>query len=125
MLIPADDDDVPVPSSSKFVFGGDEATFDDDAEGAEDEPENAEAGPSSAAADGAERDEGEGEAEEGADEPEDDYNAAWEVLDVARTIYAKAVEGKSGEDAREDKLNLAETYLALGDVSLETGAFRL
>jgi len=120
-LTVADEDDVPVPSSSKFVFGGDEATFDDDAEDAEDEPGNAEAGPSTAAGNDEEGQEGEGEAEEGADEPEDDYNAAWEVLDVARTIYAKAVEGKSDEEAREDKLNLAETYLALGDVSLETG----
>ena len=57
---------------------------------------NAEAGPSSAPAEagapGEGGDEPEGEAE--GDEPEDDYNAAWEVLDVARTIYAKIVEDK-------------------------------
>ena len=84
---------------------------------------NAEAGPSSAPAEagapGEGGDEPEGEAE--GDEPEDDYNAAWEVLDVARTIYAKIVDDKPEEQAREDRLNLAECYLALGDVSLETG----
>ena len=52
------------------------------------------------------------------DEPEDDYNAAWEVLDVARTIYSKIVEDGGSDD---DKLNLAECYIALGDVSCETG----
>lgn len=102
-------------ASGNFVFEGDEV---------EDETEdNAEAGPSTSAAanEGAGEvagEDGEGEAEEGGDEPEDDYNAAWEVLDVARTIYLKKVEEK---DEREDKLNLAECYLALGDVSLETG----
>jgi HAT1-interacting factor 1 len=49
-------------------------------------------------------------------EPEDDFNAAWEVLELARAIYDK------GKDADDDvKLKLADTYIALGDVSLETG----
>jgi len=104
------------------VFEGDAV---DDGEDVE-EDANAEAGPSSAAgqAGAVESAEGEGDAEgegEGAEEPEDDYNAAWEVLDVARTIYAKVVEDKFGEEAREEKLCLAECYLSLGDVSLETG----
>ena len=65
---------------------------------------------------------GEGEAEaEGGEEPEDDYNAAWEVLDVARTIYIKVLED-SKEEMKEEKMKLADTYLALGDVSCETGA---
>lgn len=64
--------------------------------------------------------EGGGEQGEGAEEPEDDYNAAWEVLDVARTIYLKVIEENKGE-MREENLRLAETYLALGDVSCETG----
>ena len=64
---------------------------------------------------------GDGEEGEGDEEPEDDYNAAWEVLDVARTIYAKMVEGKAEAEMREETLNLAECYLALGDVSCETG----
>ena len=57
--------------------------------------------------------------EEGEDpEPEDDFNAAWEVLDLARAIYDKQKE-ESGDE--EVKLKLADTYIALGDVSLETG----
>lgn len=49
-------------------------------------------------------------------EPEDDFNAAWEVLDLARALYEK----RQDEDD-EIKLKLAETYISLGDVSLETG----
>ena len=57
------------------------------------------------------------EAEEEADaEPEDDFNAAWEVLDLARNIY-----DKRKDDDDETMLKLAETYICLGDVSLETG----
>ena len=56
------------------------------------------------------------------EEPEDDWNAAWEVLDVARTIYAKIIESKDNEEARADKLCLADCLIALGDVSCETGA---
>ncbi|KAF8449225.1 hypothetical protein L210DRAFT_3389305 [Boletus edulis BED1] len=56
------------------------------------------------------------EGEEG--EPEDDFNAAWEVLELARGIYEK---GKEDDDAT--KLRLADTYIALGDVSLETEKF--
>ncbi|RDB23444.1 NASP-related protein sim3 [Hypsizygus marmoreus] len=53
-------------------------------------------------------------------EPEDDFNAAWEVLDLARAIYDKQ---KDEEDDDEIKLKLADTYIALGDVSLETEKF--
>ena len=49
-------------------------------------------------------------------EPEDDFNAAWEVLDLARAIYEK-----HQEDSDDLKLKLAETFVVLGDVSLETG----
>lgn len=59
----------------------------------------------------------EAEGEDGG-EPEDDFNAAWEVLDLARSLYEK----RRDEDD-EIKLKLADTYIALGDVSLETGAF--
>lgn len=51
-------------------------------------------------------------------EPEDDFNAAWEVLDLARAVYEKQ---KDETDDDEVKLKLADTYIALGDVSLETG----
>lgn len=57
-------------------------------------------------------------AEEEEDEPEDDFNAAWEVLDLARAIYDRQVQ-QDGDD--EIRLKLADTYIALGDVSLETG----
>ena len=50
-------------------------------------------------------------------EPEDDFNAAWEVLDLARAIFEKR---KDEND--EAKLKLADTYMCLGDVSLETGS---
>lgn len=61
-------------------------------------------------------DEGDGE-EDGDDaEPEDDFNAAWEVLDLARAIY-----NKNKDEDEEVKLKLADTYITLGDISLETG----
>jgi len=56
--------------------------------------------------------------EEGEDEPEDDFNAAWEVLDLARAIYDREIQQ---EEDDEVKLKLADTYIALGDISLETG----
>jgi HAT1-interacting factor 1 len=63
--------------------------------------------------------EGEEEAGEGADEaePEDDFNAAWEVLDLARAIYEKQMDGND-----EMRLRVADTFIMLGDISLETGA---
>lgn len=50
-------------------------------------------------------------------EPEDDFNAAWEVLDLARAIFEK-----QKDESDEVKLKLADTYMCLGDVSLETGS---
>ena len=65
--------------------------------------------------------EGEEEAGEGGDadeaEPEDDFNAAWEVLDLARAIYEKQMDGND-----EMRLKVADTFIMLGDISLETGA---
>ncbi|KAG9124013.1 hypothetical protein FRC07_013194 [Ceratobasidium sp. 392] len=60
--------------------------------------------------------EGEDAEENDEDEPEDDFNAAWDVLDLARAYYDK----QEGDDM---KLKLAETYMYLGDVSLETEKF--
>ncbi|KAL1711968.1 hypothetical protein EV715DRAFT_214528, partial [Schizophyllum commune] len=69
-----------------------------------------------AQAEGAEEDEDDAE-------PEDDFNAAWEVLEVARSIYDKHA-GAASEGASDAlKLKLAETYISLGDVSLETEKF--
>ncbi|KAF8259306.1 hypothetical protein EI94DRAFT_1616434, partial [Lactarius quietus] len=64
-------------------------------------------------------DDGEGEGEEGDEaEPEDDFNAAWEVLDLARAIYEKRMDG---DDAM--RLRAADTFIMLGDISLETEKF--
>ncbi|KAG9078547.1 hypothetical protein FS749_009423, partial [Ceratobasidium sp. UAMH 11750] len=62
------------------------------------------------------KDEEEEDAEENDEEPEDDFNAAWDVLDMARAYYDQ----QEGDDM---KLKLAETYMYLGDVSLETEKF--
>jgi HAT1-interacting factor 1 len=62
--------------------------------------------------------EGEDDEDEEEAEPEDDFNAAWEVLDLARAIYEK----HAGDD-EPLKMKLADVYIALGDVSLETGAY--
>ncbi|KAH9006707.1 hypothetical protein EDB83DRAFT_2462851 [Lactarius deliciosus] len=61
--------------------------------------------------------EGDGEGEDEA-EPEDDFNAAWEVLDLARAIYEKRMDG---DDAV--RLKVADTFIMLGDISLETEKF--
>ncbi|KIM90564.1 hypothetical protein PILCRDRAFT_1835 [Piloderma croceum F 1598] len=65
-----------------------------------------------------EAEEADGDEEGDEAEPEDDFNAAWEVLDLARAIYDK---GKDEND--EVKLKLADTYITLGDISLETEKF--
>lgn len=55
------------------------------------------------------------------EELEDDYNAAWEVLDVARTIYQKIVDGLKEGEGNKERMLLSDCYLALGNVSCETG----
>ncbi|GJE90318.1 hypothetical protein PsYK624_064470 [Phanerochaete sordida] len=66
-----------------------------------------------------EEDDDEEEEEEGDEgEPEDDFNAAWEVLDLARALFEKRQ-----DESDEIKLKLADTYICLGDVSLETEKF--
>ncbi|KAK7024927.1 hypothetical protein R3P38DRAFT_3269677 [Favolaschia claudopus] len=65
-------------------------------------------------------DEAEAEGEDDG-EPEDDFNAAWEVLDLARAIYVRQSENDGADD--DVQLKLADTYIALGDVSLETEKF--
>jgi hypothetical protein len=57
------------------------------------------------------------ENEEGEEEQQpqdDDLVAAWEVLDLARTIYARI-------DSVEAKVRVADMYLLLGDISMESG----
>lgn len=99
------------PSTGNFVFEGDGP--DDDEE--EEEGDAADGEDEAPAAGG----EGEGEGEDG--DLEDDFNAAWEVLDVARTIYTRAVEALPADQGKDDRLLLSECYLTLGDISLETG----
>ena len=65
-----------------------------------------------AASEKREAENGGGDEEE--EEPEDDFNAAWEILDLARKTYESM-------DGDINRLKLAHTYMALGDVSLETG----
>ena len=103
-------------SSSNFVFSADPTSDDGD-----DEADHAGAGDITIAETAAGDGDAEGDGADEVDEPEDDYNAAWEVLDVARTIYAKSVDGLKEGEGREERLCLAECYLALGDVSCETG----
>lgn len=70
------------------------------------------------AADAAEADNDEDGEGEDDDEPEDDFNAAWEVLDLARSLFDQKAANND-----EVRLKLADTYIALGDVSLETEKF--
>jgi len=104
----------PAPNGNKiFSFSGDaEDEGDDPAVDLFAEASKLDAAGGQEAGDG----EGEGEDEDEA-EPEDDFNAAWEVLDLARAIYEKRMDGDD-----EVRLKAADTFIALGDVSLETGA---
>ncbi|KAJ7233777.1 hypothetical protein C8J57DRAFT_1381565 [Mycena rebaudengoi] len=111
------DEDEPVESSSG---NGPILSFSGDAEDTEDDPavDLFSAAQNMEDADEAAADEG----EDGDDaEPEDDFNAAWEVLDLARAIYAK--QSEEAADDEDVRLKLADTYVALGDVSLETEKF--
>lgn len=54
------------------------------------------------------------EDKEDGDQADDDFETAWDILDVARLIFEK------GED-KETQLKLADVHLCLADVSLETG----
>ncbi|KAJ2960736.1 hypothetical protein NQZ79_g3963 [Umbelopsis isabellina] len=77
------------------------------------EPEGEEAGNN----DENEEDAEENEEAEGNQEGEgDEFNDAWDVLDIARVIYEK-------DDSPEAKAKLADVYVCLGDVSLETEKF--
>ncbi|KZS94618.1 hypothetical protein SISNIDRAFT_50775 [Sistotremastrum niveocremeum HHB9708] len=112
----ADDQESEEPDSLKdkkrFFFGadGEGAEGEDDAgvqlsalpDDGEDEPE----------------DENDGDREDANSEPEDDFAVAWEALETAKLIYSR-----QQDEGDEIKLKLADTYIALGDVSLETENF--
>ncbi|KAF7310066.1 SHNi-TPR domain-containing protein [Mycena indigotica] len=104
-----DEDDEPIGSGTKPIL-----SFTGDAE--DDSVDLFKAAEEAVATEETEQD-----AEGDNDEPEDDFNAAWEVFELARGIYHKQNEGQ--KDDAEIQMKLAETYLALGDVSLETEKF--
>lgn len=98
---------------SRFSFQGDES-FDQDAdeEDQSGEPEVA------------------GEGESGGDNQpgsaEDDFQSAWEVLDLARLSFQKQLEHTTEfVDKNEVKKRIADTYDLLGEIALENGTFSL
>ncbi|CAE6480984.1 unnamed protein product [Rhizoctonia solani] len=97
------------PGNARIHFG--DGPSSDDEDGVGDETVDTAAGDLSEV-----KEEGEGGEEQDEDEPEDDFNAAWDVLDLARAYYDK----QEGDDM---KLKLSEAYMSLGDVSLETEKF--
>ncbi|THH14757.1 hypothetical protein EW146_g5614 [Bondarzewia mesenterica] len=90
-------------------------SFSGDAEDGEDAAVDLFAEASKAAAEEENEDGEEGDVDA---ELEDDFNAAWDVLDLARAIYEK----QQNEDD-EVRLKLADTFITLGDVSSETEKF--
>ena len=82
-------------ASSRFVFQGDGPEFDESAAASADAGEPA------------------GD-EEGEDE---DLGLAWEILDLARMIFEKA-------PSEDNKEQLADVHILLGDISLESGGGR-
>jgi len=64
-----------------------------------------------------------GEAEEKPEDMEDEdpsnLQLAWEMLELAKVVYVKAAETATGEDKTEAVAKLGETYIGLGEVSLE------
>ncbi|KAI9339230.1 hypothetical protein BD770DRAFT_476761 [Pilaira anomala] len=60
--------------------------------------------------------EDEEEGEETAADVDEDFETAWDILDIARVIFEKG-------DDKKTQLKLADVHLCLGDVSLETEKF--
>ncbi|WVQ76535.1 hypothetical protein IAR50_006205 [Cryptococcus sp. DSM 104548] len=114
--------DDPGPSGDvqnpNFVFSADPASDDEGDDAAEPEASGSAPGPSDLSAAVPE-----GEAGDDLGEPEDDYNAAWEVLDVARKIYEEIVSTLKEGEGQKERLALADCHQTLGDVSCETEKF--
>lgn len=69
-----------------------------------------------------------GEAEDGSDaqpnSADDDFQDAWEILDLARLSFQKQLENATElTDKSEIKKRIADTYDLLGEVALENGIF--
>ncbi|CAG7847728.1 SubName: Full=Uncharacterized protein {ECO:0000313/EMBL:CCA67886.1} [Serendipita indica DSM 11827] len=92
-------------TKGRFFFGADGAEGEEDA-----------AVDLFAQAEAAEKEEEKEKDEGDAEEPEDDFEAAWDILELAKTTY----DTMQGD---ESQLKLAATYMALGDISLETEKF--
>lgn len=52
---------------------------------------------------------------------EDDFQTAWEILDLARLSYRKQIDSKQDTAKEEMTKRLAETYDILGEIALENG----
>lgn len=104
-----------VASSSKIRFEGEGVDVQESAAAEEDGDEEDGEGDGEGAAGG---EDGDG------DEPEDDFNEAWMVLDLARTLYEKQLVDEPAEKEQVIKKNLGDCRMLLGDVSLETGERR-
>ena len=63
-----------------------------------------------------EDEEGPQQAEE---QPEDDFQTAWEVLDLARVLFQKRLDAE--QDSSKTRKSLADTYDLLGEIALENG----
>ena len=99
-------------SSDKIRFEGEgvdvQGEDEDDAEEGDDEEE---------------RGDGQGAEGEADEEPEDDFNEAWMVLDLARTMFESELKEGGADDEEKRKIikSLGDCLMLLGDVSLETG----
>ncbi|KAL5035564.1 hypothetical protein BDV3_005459 [Batrachochytrium dendrobatidis] len=91
-----------------FVFNGDEENSEDDDECAEEQVERADVDENGG-------DDGVALGDIDEEDPED-LEIAWETFDLVRIIYTES-------EVPEDKKKLGEVYMALGDVSLESGNF--
>ncbi|KAK9474498.1 SHNi-TPR-domain-containing protein [Dipodascopsis tothii] len=61
--------------------------------------------------------------DEAGGEEDNDFETAWEVLDLARTLFEKRVTDETGDAAAATNAQLAEVYDILGEVSLESENF--
>ena len=93
----------------RVTFEGDEAEEAEQEEGAEQEGEDQEA---------ESEEEGDSPNEDEALAAGDELELAWEVLDLARLIYAD-----SASTDGQAKVSLSDVYCDLGDVSMETESF--
>ncbi|KAJ1552851.1 hypothetical protein HK405_009789, partial [Cladochytrium tenue] len=105
---------LPSKPSSHFVFSGDEADDEPPASSAGAGDKGKQPSASSDVPTAPDGDAAGGDEEEEEEEDESDIQIAWETLDLARTMFEKM-------PGRHAALRLADTLMALGDVSMEQG----